>query len=435
MLLTEALQRLTAEQLSELEESRTYWRNIGLSLSQTDRATAELGLVAAYRAAGLSPPTITIWLKSPRAGATAARLLGSDLDWPWQLDPTQRAVWDQVWQQCVRQIEEIVGPEAWAAVRRQMRKEADKKILDKYGHLVEKRIKEVFSERLGIWVWQYLRKMAGNSVLQQIRIDSEDAVRAAIADKASHAVFDEVFQELVPPLKQQVYTHVAEPLRLMMTINNGILTGRQTAECAFGQHDASWVAYYDYLSKIGVKGAEMLDGITRITQSCGWWWPYEKLCVMTDRPSQMVRDNRGKLHCETGMCIKYGDGWGFYAWHGVIVPDYVILLPEPITLEMIEAEPNVEVRRVLIERFGLDNYLKERQVIKIHQDKCGILYRMNLQGDEPVLVVHVVNSSPEPDGSYKEYFLRVPPTMTRARQAIAWTFGLTEEEYEPLSET
>jgi hypothetical protein len=49
--------------------------------------------------------------------------------------------------------------------------------------------------------------------------------------------------------------------------------------------------------------------------------------------------------------------------------------------------------------------------------------------------VHVVNSSPEPDGSYKEYFLRVPPTMTRARQAIAWTFGLTEEEYEPLSET
>ncbi len=435
MLLTEPLNRLTAAHLSQLEESRTYWRNIGLSLAQTDRATAELGLVSAYRAAGLAPPKITIWLKSPRAGATAARLMSSEVDWPWQLDPTQRVVWDQVWQQCVRQIEEILGAERWAEVRRQMRKEADKKILDKYGHLVEKRIKEVFSERLGIWVWQYLRKLAGGSALQKIRIDCEDTVRAAIAKQASEAVFEEIFQEFVPALKEQTWTHVAEPLRLMMTINNGILTGRQTVDCAFGQHDASWVGYYDYLSKIGIKGTESLEGIKTITQSCGWWWPFENLCILSDRPTEITRDNRGRLHNETGMVMRYADGWGFYAWHGILVPDYVILLPEPIDLEMIEAEPNVEVRRVLIERFGLDNYLKERQVIKIHQDKCGILYRMNLQGDEPVLVVHVVNSSPEPDGSYKEYFLRVPPTMTRARQAIAWTFGLTEEEYEPLSET
>lgn len=102
---------------------------------------------------------------------------------------------------------------------------------------------------------------------------------------------------------------------------------------------------------------------------------------------------------------------------------------------MIEAEPNVEVRRVLIERFGLENYLSTGNLIKVHQDDCGILYRMNLQGDEPMLVVRVINSTPEPDGTRKNYFLRVPPNMVRARQAVAWTFGLTEDEYHPLQET
>ena len=71
----------------------------------------------------------------------------------------------------------------------------------------------------------------------------------------------------------------------------------------------------------------------------------------------------------------------------------------------------------------------------MHQDSSGILYRMNLRGDEPILVVRVVNSTAEPDGTFNEYFLRVPPNIIRAKQAVAWTFGLTEEEYEPLAET
>ena len=32
-------------------------------------------------------------------------------------------------------------------------------------------------------------------------------------------------------------------------------------------------------------------------------------------------------------------------------------------------------------------------------------------GDDPMVMVEVINSSPEPDGSYRTYWLRVPPTM------------------------
>ena len=102
MLLTDSLESLSTEQRRKLEASRNSWRSIGLSVAQTDKATAEMGLELAYRAAGLKSPKFIIWLKSPRAGATVARLLESDLDWPWQLDEQQRTVWDAVWTQCIK---------------------------------------------------------------------------------------------------------------------------------------------------------------------------------------------------------------------------------------------------------------------------------------------------------------------------------------------
>ncbi len=36
--------------------------------------------------------------------------------------------------------------------------------------------------------------------------------------------------------------------------------------------------------------------------------------------------------------------------------------------------------------------------------------------------------------SKREYYLRVRPSITDADEALAWTFGLTKEEYAPLQE-
>jgi hypothetical protein len=41
--------------------------------------------------------------------------------------------------------------------------------------------------------------------------------------------------------------------------------------------------------------------------------------------------------------------------------------------------------------------------------------------------VQVTNATPEPDGTHRAYWLRVPPGMRTARQAVAWTFDLDEE--------
>ena len=50
-------------------------------------------------------------------------------------------------------------------------------------------------------------------------------------------------------------------------------------------------------------------------------------------------------------------------------------------------------------------------------------------------MVKVVNSTAEPDGSFKDYYLRVPPAITKARDAVAWTFDVSPEEYAVEAQT
>jgi hypothetical protein len=154
-------------------------------------------------------------------------------------------------------------------------------------------------------------------------------------------------------------------------------------------------------------------------------------------------DDRERLHSETGHSIKYPSGWGLWHWHGVPVPQFIVERPETITVQSIQKEVNIEVRRVMIERYGQARYLVDSGAKLIHSDEMGELYAAHVPGDEPLVMMKVMNSTLEPDGSRKPYFLRVhpecgpllangqfgePQPMT-ARAAVASTFGMTADEY------
>jgi len=59
-----------------------------------------------------------------------------------------------------------------------------------------------------------------------------------------------------------------------------------------------------------------------------------------------------------------------------------------------------------------------------------MLYRLDMEGGFRFNLVHCVCPS-----TGREYYLRVPPNMTDAKQAIAWTFYETSTTYRPFIET
>jgi len=157
--------------------------------------------------------------------------------------------------------------------------------------------------------------------------------------------------------------------------------------------------------------------------------------VLVPRPSLRVQNRR--LHCDTGPAISWPTPKAarFFAWKGILgIPWHAIEAPGLITVEDILNERNQEIRHVLAERYGVPRFLSEAHAELLHQDRFGTLYRVNFPLDEPLVMVKVVNGTPEADGTRKAYFLRVPPTTRTAHEAVSWTFGLTDG-YAPLVET
>ncbi|WP_425580990.1 DUF6745 domain-containing protein [Streptomyces thermoalcalitolerans] len=276
---------------------------------------------------------------------------------------------------------------------------------------------------------------AGPSVRDAVRTRPWDTARTRVLDRlgpagwAGHwALTGAQLWDTTVGLTERIRTGVVEALADKEDDEQAVRL--VLLDAVLGQHDAAWLAAFD-----GQDGADALAGITAVARAAGWWWPYEKTVVICERPVELHRDEAGRLDRADGPALAYPDGFALYAWHGMPVPAEFLAELAELTPRRIQEEENAELRRVMLEHYGYDRFLKESGAQPVHRDETGVLWRIELEGDEPLVMVEVVNSTPEPDGTHRTYWLRVPPHTRTAREGVAWTFGLEEAEYAPEKET
>lgn len=157
----------------------------------------------------------------------------------------------------------------------------------------------------------------------------------------------------------------------------------------------------------------------RAAKCGGFRLMHKKFCIVSDFPERLCVDAQNRPHSEDGPSHRWRDGWELWYWHGVRVTEQIVMCPETLTVQQIEAESNAEVRRVMIERFGTERYIRESRAECVHSlpDNYYVkglrnakLYRKSRPEDSDIVMIAVQNSTPEPDGSIKEYMLRVDPT-------------------------
>lgn len=122
-------------------------------------------------------------------------------------------------------------------------------------------------------------------------------------------------------------------------------------------------------------------------------------------------------------------------WHGVPVSDRVAFHPESISVDEILRERNQELRRVLLERVGMEWFFSHARPTVLDEDRDSggtrRLLRIEPREGEPVVCVQV--SCPSTGG---RYLLRVPPDVQTCHQAVAWTAGYRNpRDYRPAVET
>ncbi|MEU4097702.1 DUF6745 domain-containing protein [Streptomyces sp. NPDC026673] len=276
---------------------------------------------------------------------------------------------------------------------------------------------------------------AGRSVRDAVRTRPWATARERVADRlgavgwAEHwALTGAQLWDTTVLLTERIRTGVVDAA-------SGAPGGEQAVRLALldavlGQHDAAWLAAFD-----GQEGTEGLAGIAAVARNAGWWWPYERTAVVAERPRELHRDEAGRLDRGDGPALAYPDGFALHAWRGMPVPAEFLDGLAGLTPRRIREEENAELRRVMLEHYGYERYLEESGAEPVQRDAAGVLWRIELEGDEPLVMVEVVNSTPEPDGTHRTYWLRVPPRTRTAREGVAWTFGLEEADYAPERET
>ncbi|PXX55573.1 hypothetical protein DFR70_12142 [Nocardia tenerifensis] len=272
----------------------------------------------------------------------------------------------------------------------------------------------------------------GGSVREALRSGPWAAERARVHAELGSRAFSEHWQSTGADLWELTRTVVER-------IRDGVIEAQEPAQrtqirlllldAVLGQHDAAWLCAFD------TAAGSPLAGLAAAAREAGWWWPYENVAVLSERPTELHRDEAGRLDRGDGPALAYTDGFALHAWRGMSVSAEFLDSLRSLTPERIREEENAELRRVMLEYYGYDRYLDESGAKPIHRDETGVLWRIELDGDEDVVMVEVVNSTPEPDGTHRTYWLRVPPTTQTAREGVAWTFGLGADTYEPVQQT
>ncbi|WP_066937510.1 DUF6745 domain-containing protein [Microtetraspora fusca] len=438
------------------------WREVALATGPADRAVAEAGVRRAYRDAGLPEPERILWFGSPAAGAVAAAALsggpearatlaaaglGEIVDRALALvgtAPAGRNVRDAVrtgpWERARRAVHEVLGPAgwsgAWASSGGELWPQVNRLVIEIRRAIAGDRDTDG-SPFAGI-------AAAGAPVggATAAEANSAEATGAATSGGAA-AAGSAAARSAAAGSATSGGGAAAGSAAARLDRAAGELLRGATLDAVLGQHDAAWLCAFapdpgvlrEILSGVAEAERSALGGLYDVARSAGWWWPLERVALLCERPLELHLDDLGRLHRAEGPALLFADGFALNAWHGMPVPVGFGETMAALDPARIRGEDNAELRRVMLEHYGYDRYLADSGASPVHADETGVLWQISLPGDEDVTMVEVVNSTPEPDGTRRTYFLRVPPWIVRARQGVAWTFGVTEEEYQPERET
>jgi hypothetical protein len=122
-------------------------------------------------------------------------------------------------------------------------------------------------------------------------------------------------------------------------------------------------------------------------------------------------------------------------WRGMLVPDRIAFSPDTITADEVLRERNVEFRRVLIERMGMERFIEDSHAETLDRDLDAggprRLLRVPFEDGEDMVCLEVHCPS-----TGRRYVLRVPPGTQTCAHAAAWVAGFSNPRYyRPVVET
>ncbi|MEG4961862.1 MULTISPECIES: DUF6745 domain-containing protein [unclassified Microcoleus] len=360
------VKKLTPEQAALIPVYREKWRAIALSTGPINRSQAAETIKSAYSAIGKKAPTI-IFVDRPYE---AAALILSRVDNP----------------------------------RSQLRSQ--------------------FETKLRIELEKQLRSY--------LRGQLESELQNQLPTQLEQRLYTQLQTQLWEPQREHLVREIASQLPPQQSIDpwtgeiNWQTLGKQLSNCIQPELWACYGSLLDFcISVLNLPHSYGRNWMIfqSIVRDCGWIYPYDKVCIVCEKPIALSADNNHRLHAEGTPAVQFTDGFSIYAYHGVILPEwYGRLHPHQWQSKWVLKEQNAEVRRALIQGITYDRICQELEVTELDSWQEYTLLSIDFDDDfdnegnaKPVYLLKMTCPS-----TGHIHALRVPPDIELAKEAIGW---------------
>jgi hypothetical protein len=163
---------------------------------------------------------------------------------------------------------------------------------------------------------------------------------------------------------------------------------------------------------------------------CIWFTPKDYVFVLL--APRYTLDEQRRLHNQDSCALEWLNGEKQYWYHGVEVPKEVILDPRSLNRERILGEPNAELKRIMMERYGYGEFLEELRPVVLDDTKEGRLLQVTVPGEQTPFLLMDVRDHTDPQQRYLIHAHRSSRTIHEAR---AFSWGMDPQHFNPLVET
>ena len=250
--------------------------------------------------------------------------------------------------------------------------------------------------------------------------------------KINNSVGDSVRDSVWASVGDSVRTSVRDSVRDSVWAS----VGDSVNSSGYGQHDASWLGFYDYFKnelKLE-KQTEKLKGLWIIAQNANWFLPHENICWVSERHDICKLNKRGVIHADGGPAIHYPDGFSVWALNGTRVTKEIAETPaDKLNPELALNEKNVDIQREIINKIGAERMLKKFNAKPIDNwidGNTGLtyeLYNLNV-GKVNRKYLYYKHASANKNEALKDiyYFQPVPPEVNKCITGRAFMLSMIE---------
>ncbi len=174
-------------------------------------------------------------------------------------------------------------------------------------------------------------------------------------------------------------------------------------------------------SNIGYLKAGYVSNYTRFLKAgCFLSLFFKGFAFISRRPRDIRFNSSGQLHCDGNAAIEWRDGWKQYYLNGIQVPEEIAVPPpENVNPQLILKERNVEVRREIVRKIGIERVMQKLGGRVIDSWNGYELITLQIP-DMQTRPIYLKMRNPS-IGTY--HVEGVPPRITTCKEALSWRVG------------